>query len=94
MHWNPLGAGHIQSSGSEAGSYLRLIDFVYHSTLDLRVIRRSRRSDPMHAIAAGSAGNATITTVRMHWNPLGAGNPGTLCITSMYSNFALYYYYA
>jgi len=25
-------------SGSEAGSYLRLIDFVYHSTLGLRVI--------------------------------------------------------
>ena len=27
-------------SGSEAGSYLRLIDFAYHSTLGLRVIRR------------------------------------------------------
>jgi len=27
-------------SGSEAGSYLRLIDFVYHSTLGLRVIKR------------------------------------------------------
>ena len=27
-------------SGSEAGSYLRLIDFVYHSTLDLRVIKK------------------------------------------------------
>jgi len=26
-------------SGSEAGSYLRLIDFVYHSTLGLRVIK-------------------------------------------------------
>ena len=25
-------------SGSEAGSYLRLIDFVYHSTLGLRVM--------------------------------------------------------
>jgi len=30
-------------SGSEAGSYLRLIDFVYHSTLDLRVIKKKRR---------------------------------------------------
>ena len=29
-------------SGSEAGSYLRLIDFVYHSTLGLRVIKRDR----------------------------------------------------
>ena len=28
--------------GSEAGSYLRLIDFVYHSTLGLRVIKRRR----------------------------------------------------
>ena len=31
-------------SGSEAGSYLRLIDFVYHSTLGLRVITRERES--------------------------------------------------
>ena len=29
-------------SGSEAGSYLRLIDFVYHSTLGLRVIKKGR----------------------------------------------------
>ena len=27
-------------SGSEAGSYLRLIDCVYHSTLGLRVIKK------------------------------------------------------
>ena len=26
--------------GSEAGSYLRLIDFVYHSTLGVRVIKK------------------------------------------------------
>jgi len=31
-------------SGSEAGSYLRLIDFVHHSTLGLRVIKKKRRS--------------------------------------------------
>jgi len=30
-------------SGSEAGSYLRLIDFVHHSTLGLRVIKKKRR---------------------------------------------------
>ena len=30
-------------SGSEAGSYLRLIDFVYHSTLGLRVMKKKRR---------------------------------------------------
>ena len=31
-------------SGSEAGSYLRLIEFVCHSTLGLRVIEKKRRS--------------------------------------------------
>jgi hypothetical protein len=30
-------------SGSEAGSYLRLIDFVYHSTLGLGVIKKKKR---------------------------------------------------
>ena len=29
-------------SGSEAGSYLRLIDFVNHSTLGLRVIKKKK----------------------------------------------------
>jgi len=28
---------------SETGSYLRLIDFVYHTTLGLRVIKKRRR---------------------------------------------------
>ena len=31
-------------SGSEAGSYLRLIDFVYHSTLGLRAIKEKKMS--------------------------------------------------
>jgi len=30
-------------SGSEEGSYLRLIDFVYHSALGLRVIKKKKR---------------------------------------------------
>ena len=30
-------------SGSEAGPYLRLIDFVYHSTLGLRVIKKKKK---------------------------------------------------
>ena len=30
-------------SGSEVGSYVRLIDFVYHSTVGLRVIKRRER---------------------------------------------------
>jgi len=34
------GGGFRMCSGSEAGSYLRLIDFVYHSTLGLRVIKK------------------------------------------------------
>ena len=31
-------------SGSEAGSYLRLIYFVYHSTLGLRVIKKKNKA--------------------------------------------------
>ena len=30
-------------SNSEAGSYLRRIDFAYHSNLDLRVVNKKRR---------------------------------------------------
>ena len=30
-------------SGPEAGSYSRLIDFVYHPTVDLRVIKKKRK---------------------------------------------------
>jgi len=30
-------------SGSEAGSHLRIIDFVYHSTLGLRVINQNKK---------------------------------------------------
>jgi len=35
-------------SGSEAGSYLRLMDFVYHSTLGLRVIKKKRKFPCSH----------------------------------------------
>ena len=34
------------SSSSNAGSYLRLIDFAYHSTLGLRVLKKRRRGTP------------------------------------------------
>ena len=37
-------------SGSEAGSYLRLIDFVYHSTLGLRVIKKQKVQGPHPAL--------------------------------------------
>ena len=33
-------------SGSEAGSHSRLIDFVYHSTLGLRVIHKKKKKVP------------------------------------------------
>jgi len=32
-------------SGSDAGSFLRLIDFVYHSTLGVRVIKKKKEED-------------------------------------------------
>jgi len=34
--------------GSEAGSYLRLIDFVYHSTLGLSVIKKKKKIVTLH----------------------------------------------
>ena len=37
-------------SGSEAGSYLRLIDFVYHSTLGLRVIKKKKKAPTSSSI--------------------------------------------
>ena len=36
-------SGFSGSSGSEAGSYVRLMELVYHSTLGLRVIREGIR---------------------------------------------------
>ena len=39
-------------SGSEAGSYFRLIDFVYHSTLGLRVITKEKKKIAQHEGAA------------------------------------------
>jgi len=35
-------------SGSEAGSYVRLIDFVYHSTLGLSVIKKKKKKKRPH----------------------------------------------
>jgi hypothetical protein len=34
--------------GSEAGSYLRLMDFVYHSTLGLRLIKEKKNKKPFN----------------------------------------------
>ena len=47
-------------SGSEEGSYLRLIDFVYHSTLGLRVIKKKKNSALVPCMQMdGPARNAT-----------------------------------
>ena len=47
-------------SGSEAGSYLRLIDFVYHSTLGLRVMKRKERHGMgRDALVAGTKEDVT-----------------------------------
>ena len=40
--WEGLAAKHDQHQ-EEAGSYLRLIDFVYHTTLGLRVIKKKKK---------------------------------------------------
>ena len=44
-------------SGSEAGSCLRLIDFVYHSTLGLRVIKEKKKFALQDAKAGIRAAN-------------------------------------
>ena len=40
-------------SSSEAGSYLRLIDFVDHSTLGLRVIKKKKEGVECTAVGVG-----------------------------------------
>ena len=51
-------------SGSEAGPYLRLIDFVYHATLGLRVIKKKKKRPsrpeppPPHSRSMGSGSNS------------------------------------
>ena len=44
-------------SGSEAGWYSRLIDFVYHSTLGLRVIKRKKKIRTETMSASGCLGS-------------------------------------
>ena len=47
-------------SGSEAGSYLRLIDVVYHSTLGLRVITKKKKDLVHHAEEARRDGQDLV----------------------------------
>jgi len=39
-----MGSNRHICSGSEVGSHVRLIDFVYHSTLGLRVIKKKKKN--------------------------------------------------
>ena len=50
-------------SVSEAGSYLRLIDLVYHSTLGLRVIKKRKRSQIPRATIPQEVGGFTRSTI-------------------------------
>jgi len=45
---------------SEAGSYVRHIEFVYHSTLGLRVMKKRRRYGAVHTASEKSAPDASI----------------------------------
>jgi len=47
-------------SGSETGSYLRLIDFVYHSTLGLIVTKKKTKNEALRSAAARAAQLAPI----------------------------------
>ena len=38
-------------SGSEAGSYFRLIDFVYHSTLGLKVVEKKKTESAVSVLS-------------------------------------------
>ena len=44
-------------SGSEAGSYLRLIDFVHPSTLGLSVIKKKKKGCTGFALRPGRVGS-------------------------------------
>jgi len=48
-------------SGSEAGSYVRLMDFVYHSTLGSRVIKKKRGDSP--AMADWTQRSSSVTSL-------------------------------
>ena len=53
-------------SGSKAGSYLRRIDFVYHSTLGVRVIKKKKKKD------SGAGGRSRCIGAVSHFEVLNA----------------------
>jgi len=65
-------------SDSEAGSYLRLIDFVYHSTLGLRVIKKKKKSVPPDRVFAmrSNAGRKLLgeRQFKLPWREAGPPN--------------------
>jgi len=65
-------------SGSKAGSYLRLIDFVYHSTLELRVIKKKKCGDldlgsEDAVYRVGCEGEFGLPTSTAGWKPKECG---------------------
>jgi len=60
-------------SDSEAGSYLRLTDFVYHSILGLRVIKKKRRLTNVDGIITSSCNTARSPNV-------GGNGGGVVCV--------------
>jgi len=54
-------------SGSKAGSYVRLIDFAYHSTLGLRVIKKKRSTS--EGVAGRLLGEVSVEGVGSRVEP-------------------------
>jgi len=50
-------------SGSDAGSYLRLIDFVYLSTLGLRVVKKKKGLEVWVAVMAPASAAAPSSRI-------------------------------
>ena len=53
-------------SGSKAGSYLRLVDFVYHSTLGLRVKYKKKKVRGLRFTLYGCGGAFKVLGFRAH----------------------------
>jgi len=60
-------------SGSEAGSYLRRIDFVYHSTLGLRVIKKKKILFSIRLIDTALEENRNVLEVQVQSLDLASG---------------------
>jgi len=78
-------------SGSEAGSYLRLIDFVYHSTLGLRVLKKKgygllRGTGTGRSPRSLSSEHGTYQTVKTRfWPWLSGKSPSNVLSSWLYA---------